>query len=275
MPRAPAPIHRIDSPRYDRRVSAPPAPAPRVRPGDHAGAPTAAARRPRSRRLATAGHPGASPFSIARSCASRAEVRLTALAIWRGVIGVYNSDDLTFAASIAYYSLLSLFPFFLLLFSVIAGVTSSETDRQAVLDFVLRYFPRQFDFVTSAAERDAGSARAARRRRQHPDGLGGDGRVRRDHVRGQPRLGRREAAELLQAQDDLVRHAGDGEPAAGGRARAGQRDQRRRGAAGSPAVVERHAALQALQGFARRSGRARSRSSSSSAWSSTSCRTPR
>lgn len=79
----------------------------------------------------------------------RAEVRLTALAIWRGVVGTYNSDDLTFAASIAYYSLLSLFPFFLLLFSLIAGVTNTETDREAVLGFVLRYFPRQFDFVTS------------------------------------------------------------------------------------------------------------------------------
>jgi membrane protein len=79
----------------------------------------------------------------------RGEVRLTGLAIWRGVIGTYNSDDLTFAASIAYYSLLSLFPFFLLLLSLIAGVTSSETDRQEVLGFVLRYFPRQFPFVTS------------------------------------------------------------------------------------------------------------------------------
>ena len=79
----------------------------------------------------------------------RGEVRLTGLAIWRGIIGTYNSDDLTFAASIAYYSLLSLFPFFLLLLSLIAGVTSSETDRQEVLGFVLRYFPRQFPFVTS------------------------------------------------------------------------------------------------------------------------------
>jgi membrane protein len=80
---------------------------------------------------------------------ARGEVRLTALAIWRGITGVYNSDDLTFAGSIAYYSLLSLFPFFLLLLSVIAAVTSSDTDRQEVLGFVLRYFPRQFDFVTS------------------------------------------------------------------------------------------------------------------------------
>ena len=79
----------------------------------------------------------------------RAEVQLTALAIWRGLTGVYNSDDLTFASSIAYYALLSLFPFFLLAFSIIASVTSNESDRAAVLGFVLRYFPQKFDFVTT------------------------------------------------------------------------------------------------------------------------------
>jgi membrane protein len=79
---------------------------------------------------------------------ARAEIRLTALAVWRGGVGVYNSDDLTFASSIAYYALLSLFPFFLLAFSIIGSVTTNEAERKAVLDFVLRYFPRQFDFVT-------------------------------------------------------------------------------------------------------------------------------
>jgi membrane protein len=79
---------------------------------------------------------------------ARAEVRLTALAIWRGGIGIYNSDDLTFAASIAYYSLLSLFPFLLLAFSIIGSVTNNEAARTAVRDFVLQYFPRQFNFVT-------------------------------------------------------------------------------------------------------------------------------
>src|SRR6476660_3785523 len=78
-----------------------------------------------------------------------AEIRLTLLAIWRGVIGVYNSNDLTFASSIAYYALLSLFPFFLLAFSILGIVTSNPTDRAAILDFVLRYFPRQFEVVTT------------------------------------------------------------------------------------------------------------------------------
>lgn len=79
----------------------------------------------------------------------RGEIRLTGLAIWRGAIGIYHSNDLTFASSIAYYALLSLFPFFLLLFSILGSVTTNESDRASILAFVLRYFPRQFDFVTT------------------------------------------------------------------------------------------------------------------------------
>ncbi|HEY7058200.1 MAG TPA: YihY/virulence factor BrkB family protein [Vicinamibacterales bacterium] len=78
-----------------------------------------------------------------------AESRLTALAIWRGLVGIYNSNDLTFASSIAYYALLSLFPFFLLAFSILGSVTTNVEDRTRILDFVLRYFPRQFEFVTT------------------------------------------------------------------------------------------------------------------------------
>ena len=61
---------------------------------------------------------------------------------------MYRSDDLTFASSIAYYALLSLFPFFLLMLSILGSVTSDPNDRAAILEFVLRYFPRQFEFVT-------------------------------------------------------------------------------------------------------------------------------
>lgn len=89
-------------------------------------------------------------FPILRRIISRAraEIRLTGLALWRGANGVYNSEDLTFASSIAYYGLLSLFPFFLLAFSILASVTSTEADRLAIFNFVLRYFPQQFKFVT-------------------------------------------------------------------------------------------------------------------------------
>jgi membrane protein len=88
---------------------------------------------------------------IARRAVLRlyAEIRLTLLAIWRGVVGFYNSDDLTFASSIAYYTLLSLFPFFLLAFSILGSVSSDPADRASILEFVLRYFPRQFEFVTT------------------------------------------------------------------------------------------------------------------------------
>jgi len=80
---------------------------------------------------------------------ARAEIYLTALAIWRGVTGIYNSNDLTFASSIAYYALLSLFPFFLLALAILASVTDNDAQRAAVLNFVLRYFPQRFEFVNA------------------------------------------------------------------------------------------------------------------------------
>ena len=85
--------------------------------------------------------------------------RLTAQSFWRGVEGFYRRDNLTYAASIAYYTLLSLFPFFLLAFAVLGRVTASARDREAVLEFVLRYFPAQFDFIT--AQLDAFNTHAA------------------------------------------------------------------------------------------------------------------
>src|SRR5262245_44687371 len=75
--------------------------------------------------------------------------RLTALSFWRGFESFYNSDNLTYAASIAYYSLLSLFPFFMLALTMLGRMANNERDRTAVLGFVLRYFPAQFDFITS------------------------------------------------------------------------------------------------------------------------------
>lgn len=93
------------------------------------------------------GQPSRSPILHRLASRIRAELRLTGLAIWRGATGIYNSDDLTFASSIAYYALLSLFPFFLLAFSVLASVASSDADRLQIFNFVLTYFPQQFEFV--------------------------------------------------------------------------------------------------------------------------------
>jgi membrane protein len=74
---------------------------------------------------------------------------IAARALWQGFLGFYHSDNLMYSAAIAYYALLSLFPFSMLAFSVLGGVTANDHDRAEVLDFVLRYFPRQFDFITA------------------------------------------------------------------------------------------------------------------------------
>ena len=77
----------------------------------------------------------------------RVEFRYTGLAAWRALVELLNSNDITHAASIAYYALLSLFPFLLLVISLLGSVAASENDRAAVLAFVFAYFPTQFDFV--------------------------------------------------------------------------------------------------------------------------------
>src|SRR5262245_12873038 len=74
---------------------------------------------------------------------------MSGVALWRGFLGFYNSDNLTYSASIAYYALLSLFPFSMLALAILGSVTADDADRAAVLDFVLRYFPKQFEFITT------------------------------------------------------------------------------------------------------------------------------
>lgn len=80
---------------------------------------------------------------------AREVARLTGLSAWRGFLGFYNGDNLTYAASIAYYAILSLFPLFLLGLALLGSATADDADRYVVLGFVLRYFPSQFDFITT------------------------------------------------------------------------------------------------------------------------------
>ena len=75
-------------------------------------------------------------------------VTLTGQSAWHGFQRFYNSDSLTYAASIAYYALLSLFPIFMLAFALLGNATADANNRNAVLTFVLRYFPAQFEFIT-------------------------------------------------------------------------------------------------------------------------------
>jgi membrane protein len=83
----------------------------------------------------------------------RAELRFTGLAAWRALVQLVNGNDLTHAAAIAYYALLSLFPFVLLVFSMLGSIAASPEDRLAVLTFVFRYFPTQLDFVSDQLEK--------------------------------------------------------------------------------------------------------------------------
>src|SRR4051794_32371433 len=60
---------------------------------------------------------------------------------------MYEGDDLTFAASIGYYALLSLFPILLIVISILGSVAATDANRLAVMRFVLTHFPRQVDFI--------------------------------------------------------------------------------------------------------------------------------
>jgi membrane protein len=88
---------------------------------------------------------------------ARSIARLSGLAAWQGLVGFYHSDNLTYAASIAYYALLSLFPFSMLGLSILGSATSDQASRGAVFRFVLRYFPGQFEFITTQLEALASS----------------------------------------------------------------------------------------------------------------------
>jgi membrane protein len=93
--------------------------------------------------------PGRVP-ALWRACRAgcRSWLHAIGLAFWRGFLEFVKSDDLTYAASVAYYALLSLFPTFLLAFSLLGEFAVDESRRLAIIDFVLRYFPAHFDFLT-------------------------------------------------------------------------------------------------------------------------------
>lgn len=68
----------------------------------------------------------------------------------RGVIEFYNSSNLTYASSVAYYSLLSIFPFILLVWTVLSRVAVVRAgSEQAVASLLERALPRNFDFLST------------------------------------------------------------------------------------------------------------------------------
>ncbi len=74
---------------------------------------------------------------------------LAVQALRLGLVEFYRSSNLTFASSIAYYALLSIFPFGLLVLSVLARVAANDgADGPTLLDLIGRALPSRFEFLT-------------------------------------------------------------------------------------------------------------------------------
>jgi len=67
-------------------------------------------------------------------------------AIWRGFVEFTRSENLTFAASIAYYSLLSIFPFSLLVLAALGWIRVGTTGA-SLLQLVMATMPAEVEFL--------------------------------------------------------------------------------------------------------------------------------
>jgi membrane protein len=77
-------------------------------------------------------------------------VRLAWRAAGRGVIDFYHSENLTFASSIAYYALLSFFPFVLLVLTGLSRLAMGHAGNEAALvHLVERALPSHFEFLST------------------------------------------------------------------------------------------------------------------------------
>jgi membrane protein len=73
-------------------------------------------------------------------------LKLGVRAAGRGVVEFYDSENLTFSASIAYYALLSLFPFSLLVLSVLGQLAMRE-GGSTLLQVLTRALPARVEFL--------------------------------------------------------------------------------------------------------------------------------
>ena len=78
-------------------------------------------------------------------------LRLAGRAIVRGALAFYSSDNLTFASSIAYYSLLSFFPFVLIALDVLGRLIVVHGDAP-FLRLVALVVPAHLDFVVAQTD---------------------------------------------------------------------------------------------------------------------------
>ena len=73
--------------------------------------------------------------------------RLGWRAAGRGVVEFYQSENLTFAASIAYYTLLSTFPFLLLVLTILSRLAIGQ-EGYGVISVLNGALPERFDFLS-------------------------------------------------------------------------------------------------------------------------------
>jgi membrane protein len=67
----------------------------------------------------------------------------------RGIVEFYNSSNLTFASSVAYYSLLSIFPFILLVTTILSKLAVVQAgSEQRVINLLDLALPRSFEFLS-------------------------------------------------------------------------------------------------------------------------------
>ena len=101
---------------------------------------------------------GRSMTSSARQPSHQSWPRLFAAAGRQAVIRLFRSEDFTYASSIAYYALISLFPCLLFAVSVVRRLTDSLAERAAVRDLVLQFFPDRVDLVSGQLDRLAAAS---------------------------------------------------------------------------------------------------------------------
>ncbi len=83
--------------------------------------------------------------------------RLGRKAIWRGFVEFTRSESMTFAASIAYYALLSIFPFSLLVLAALGQITVGE-NGSSLLQLITRAMPAQVEFLDAQMAALSGQA---------------------------------------------------------------------------------------------------------------------
>jgi membrane protein len=83
----------------------------------------------------------------------RREARLIFPAAWTAFVQFTRSDNLTYAASIAYFSLLSLFPCLMLGVALLGRLSTDAAKRAEIISFVLHYLPGQFRFIVDQLTR--------------------------------------------------------------------------------------------------------------------------